>query len=140
MAVAAVVVVIALYFVPIAIAGYRHSRNTALVALFSLVFGFTVIGWIVGLVLAFTGANQAQPRRHRATHSSFSTNDARTSGWKPLERVRCSACRNGWARCPSSMCRNGYLYTGGSSYSGQCTTCGGRGEVRCGVCNGTGFA
>lgn len=54
-----------LYFVPTAVAQYRKSSNTTTVFLVNLFLGWTAIGWIAALVLAFAGDSGAQVRRHR---------------------------------------------------------------------------
>ena len=54
-----------LYFVPTAVAQYRKASNKTTVLLVNLFFGWTFIGWIVALILAFAGDSGEQARRHR---------------------------------------------------------------------------
>jgi len=54
-----------LYFVPTAVAQYRKASNMTTVILVNLFLGWTMIGWIVALILAFAGDSGEQARRHR---------------------------------------------------------------------------
>lgn len=45
---------IALYFIPAIIAGFRHHRNTLAITVLTLMFGWTFLGWVIALVWAFT--------------------------------------------------------------------------------------
>ena len=45
----------ALYLLPAGIALARRHRNVFPIALFNVLFGITGIGWLIALVLAFTG-------------------------------------------------------------------------------------
>jgi len=49
---------IVLYFLPTIIAGLRRSTMTVWVALIDLLLGWTVVGWIVALVMAIASARQ----------------------------------------------------------------------------------
>ena len=49
---------IVLYFLPTIIAGLRRSTMTVWVALIDLLAGWTVVGWIVALVMAIASARQ----------------------------------------------------------------------------------
>jgi len=55
----AIVIVTICYFFPSLIAEVRNSENSILVFLLTLFFGWSVIGWILALIFAFTGR-----RRH----------------------------------------------------------------------------
>ena len=48
-------ILIVLYFTPVAIALARHNRNILAVAITSLILGWTVIGWMLGLGMAILG-------------------------------------------------------------------------------------
>jgi hypothetical protein len=47
-----IVLLILLYFVPTFIAAWRQSRHTLLAVMLNIALGWTIIGWIVALVLA----------------------------------------------------------------------------------------
>jgi hypothetical protein len=53
-----VTALIILYFLPTIIAGLRRSTMTVWVALIDLLLGWTVVGWIVALVMAIASARQ----------------------------------------------------------------------------------
>jgi len=55
------VLLFALYFVPIVIALARKSRRTKDVAITSMIFGWTVIGWFIGLGIALTAPGWNDP-------------------------------------------------------------------------------
>ena len=59
------VVVLIFYFVPTAVAQYRKAANTTTVLIVNLFLGWTVIGWIIALILAFAGDSGAQAKRHQ---------------------------------------------------------------------------
>ena len=67
---------IPLYFLPTLIAAGRHCRNTGIVFLVNLLAGWTAIGWIVALVLAF-GPKRDDP------YSTIGQSYARTLGLAP---------------------------------------------------------
>jgi hypothetical protein len=50
-----VLVLIALYFAPTFVALTRNGPHTLLAVTISLALGWTVIGWIVGMILAVSG-------------------------------------------------------------------------------------
>lgn len=54
-----VIVGIALYFLPTMVAVARHYRSTGSVVVINLLLGWTLIGWVVALALAF-GSNQRE--------------------------------------------------------------------------------
>lgn len=74
-----------LYMLPWAIAATRRSPNSVAVALLTFFLGWTVVGWIVALVLAFTGG----PNRTVVTTFVGTTTQLPPApvGW--------------WASCPS---------------------------------------
>ena len=53
-----VTALIMLYFLPTIFAGLRRSTMTVWVVLINLLAGWTVIGWIVALVMAIASARQ----------------------------------------------------------------------------------
>ena len=63
-----------LYFVPIAVAQYRKASNTTTVVLINIFLGWTIIGWIIALILAFAGDSGDQARRHRELVESIKQN------------------------------------------------------------------
>jgi hypothetical protein len=52
-----VTALIALYFLPTIIAGFRRSTMTVWVVLINLLAGWTVLGWLVALVMAVASAH-----------------------------------------------------------------------------------
>jgi hypothetical protein len=52
-----VIIGIAFYFLPTIVAVARHYRSTGSVVVVNLLLGWTVIGWVVALAMAF-GSNQ----------------------------------------------------------------------------------
>jgi hypothetical protein len=46
--------VVALYFLPAIIAAARHTHNATGILLLNLFLGWTMIGWFVALVMAFS--------------------------------------------------------------------------------------
>lgn len=48
------IILVVLYFVPSFVAWRRHHHNTASIFVLNLFLGFTVIGWVVCLVWAFS--------------------------------------------------------------------------------------
>jgi hypothetical protein len=51
---------IIMYFFPAIVAGIRRHRNATAITVLNLLLGWTLIGWVVSLVWAFT--NQSQPQ------------------------------------------------------------------------------
>lgn len=47
-----VIVLIALYWTPTIVAGVRHVRNLGQVAILNFFLGWTLVGWVVALVMA----------------------------------------------------------------------------------------
>jgi hypothetical protein len=45
------------YFLPTLLAAYRYHTNTTAIFVLNLLLGWTMIGWIVALVWAFTKPN-----------------------------------------------------------------------------------
>ena len=58
-------VLLTLYFLPALIAQHRGRDGLLMIALLNLVLGWTVIGWIVLLVVSFTGESSEQQRARR---------------------------------------------------------------------------
>ena len=48
------------YFIPAAIAYSRKRENSGMVFLLNLLVGWTILGWFVMLVVAFTGETEQQ--------------------------------------------------------------------------------
>ncbi len=44
-----------IYFIPYMVASYRRSRNTLWVFIINLFFGWSLIGWVAALIMAFMG-------------------------------------------------------------------------------------
>jgi hypothetical protein len=57
---AAVVVAIAVYWIPTLAAAFRRSEKATVVFIVNLLLGWTVIGWIVALTIAL--GSEARPR------------------------------------------------------------------------------
>ncbi len=53
-----VVLFLILYFAPLAIAGMRHHHQTGSIAVVNLFLGWTVVGWVVALAMAFSAVRQ----------------------------------------------------------------------------------
>lgn len=53
-----------LYFLPLIVANSRGRQGQVMIGLGNFLLGWTVIGWIVLLVVAFTGEGKAE-RQHR---------------------------------------------------------------------------
>ncbi len=140
------VVIIFLYFTPIFIVGMRRGRYVKLVAILSLMFGFTGIGWLLGLILAFVGKGES-PYGNQSisynTSSSYSHTSTGTPAYNTVDtgqRARCPSCGGtGRQHCTYSACRSGYLYTGGNSFTELCPRCRGSGEEKCSLCSGSGY-
>ena len=49
-----VLVLIVFYFIPSIVAGARNHRNGAAIYVLNLLLGWTLIGWVIALVWAFT--------------------------------------------------------------------------------------
>ena len=78
-----IVVALALYLLPAAIASARHHRNAGPIFIVNLVFGWTLIGWVVCLAWAFS--HQPQPG-HLAPAASgqgyfYEPQAAASAGW-----------------------------------------------------------
>lgn len=52
-------VLAAFYFLPALIAEHRGRDGVALIGVANLLLGWTVIGWLVLLIIAFTGENSS---------------------------------------------------------------------------------
>lgn len=63
------------YFVPTAVAQYRKAANFTTVLLINIFLGWTAIGWIVALILAFAGDSGEQARRHREMMEALNKNN-----------------------------------------------------------------
>jgi len=44
------------YFLPAIIAAVRHTHNSGGILLLNLFFGWTLIGWFIALIMAFSSA------------------------------------------------------------------------------------
>jgi len=66
---------IVLYFIPTAVAQYRKSVNMTTVVLVNIFLGWTVIGWIVALIIAFAGDSGAQVQRHKELIDALNKNN-----------------------------------------------------------------
>jgi 4-amino-4-deoxy-L-arabinose transferase-like glycosyltransferase len=51
---------IGMYFLPSVIAGARQHRNSTAIAVLNIMLGWTVLGWVISLVWAFTNPPKAQ--------------------------------------------------------------------------------
>lgn len=49
------IILTVLYFLPAGIAGTRQHRSAGAITLLNLFLGWTVLGWLVALIWAFTG-------------------------------------------------------------------------------------
>jgi len=49
---------LALYFVPAMVAGARGHQNTAAIFMLNLFLGWTMLGWVIALVWAFTAVEK----------------------------------------------------------------------------------
>ena len=52
---------LALYFLPSIIAGYRKHRNRGAIKALNLLLGWTVVGWVAALVWSFTADTEDKP-------------------------------------------------------------------------------
>ena len=77
------------YFVPTAVAAARHCRNTRMVFLINLLTGWTTVGWVVALVLAF-GPTRDEP------YSSMGESYARSLGLAPTKILLSPDGRHWW--------------------------------------------
>lgn len=93
-----------MYFVPSAVAMYRHKQNLVAIFALNLLLGWTVIGWVASLVWALTNENvpgslsvQSLPTQAPYTTQPFGAQAPQ--GWA------CTACRApvtpGAAFCPN---------------------------------------
>ena len=57
------VVVMGMYFLPSFIASQRGREHASTIAILNLLVGWTVIGWVVLLVLALTGESELQRKQ-----------------------------------------------------------------------------
>ncbi len=57
------VILVALYFVPTICAGVRDSKSTGPIAVLNILFGWTVIVWIVCFIWAFSSAQNTPTRK-----------------------------------------------------------------------------
>lgn len=73
------VVVGALYFVPLIVAMARHVPNIGSVAVINIFLGWTVIGWVVALAMAVRTVPPTQP-------ASVSSRSPRPSPSRPPRR------------------------------------------------------
>lgn len=58
--IAGLLVLLLLYLLPSFIAGGRKHHNTSAITVLNLLLGWTVLGWIISLVWAFTAVNTPQ--------------------------------------------------------------------------------
>jgi len=67
------VLVVALYFLPSIVAAYRGvmiSRRNA-IQVINLFFGWTLIGWLIALVMAFEAKTTKEYERHEAAEEAM---------------------------------------------------------------------
>ena len=62
------------YFIPTFIAHYRKAVNFKTVFWVNLLLGWSGIGWLVALILAFVGDSGAQVQRHREMLAALQRN------------------------------------------------------------------
>ena len=53
-----IITVLVVYFVPTFVAIYRHHHNTAAIIVVDVFLGWTFLGWVVALAMAFTAVKQ----------------------------------------------------------------------------------
>lgn len=57
-----IIIVIALYLLPSIIAAYQKKKNGAAIFILNLLLGWTLIGWVVAIVWAFTYEESVKPK------------------------------------------------------------------------------
>jgi predicted lipid-binding transport protein (Tim44 family) len=55
---------LALYFLPTIVAALRHHHNTAMIAILNFFLGWTFIGWVIFLAMAFGNPSPQQTIIH----------------------------------------------------------------------------
>ena len=58
-----------LYFAPAIIAGWRHHHQAASITVLNLLLGWTILGWIIALIWAFSAVDEARVERLKAEKS-----------------------------------------------------------------------
>lgn len=66
---------IVFYFIPTAVAQYRKSVNITTVALVNIFLGWTIIGWVIALIIAFAGDSGTQIQRHKELIDALNKNN-----------------------------------------------------------------
>lgn len=66
---------IVFYFIPTAVAQYRKSLNMTTVVLVNIFLGWTLIGWVIALIIAFAGDSGAQVQRHKELIDALNKNN-----------------------------------------------------------------
>jgi len=72
----AILILLALYFLPTIIAALRGKSNTAAIFALNLFLGWTLIGWVISLVWSLT-SDPKPPRIERHGNARPVANDAR---------------------------------------------------------------
>jgi hypothetical protein len=62
---------VALYFAPVIVAAVRAIHNGGGVIVVNVLFGWTLIGWVIALVMALTGETQADWEERRAAQKAM---------------------------------------------------------------------
>lgn len=56
-----IVFTLLVYFLPAVVAAFRKHKNTSAVVVLNLFLGWTMIGWVVAMIWAFTNNTEKTP-------------------------------------------------------------------------------
>ena len=77
--------ILAIYFLPTIVG--RNKRNATAILMLNLFLGWTVIGWVIALVWAFTNDTQVQKVVYVETEKEKKNNDEKTYTKEELQKM-----------------------------------------------------
>ncbi len=89
--IALLILLVLLYFLPFAIANHRGRDSQGTIFLLNLLLGWTVLGWLVVLILAWTGENRDQRQTRIA---QLSTMQAQTQAMMEMAKQKSPTISN----------------------------------------------
>ena len=119
-----VLVLIALYFLPGIVASSRHARSAGPAWVINIFLGWTFVGWVVALAMAF-GETRLAPAKQTGYRATGLRDRLAYGVARPEERLRMAESQNGELVTASELtaaqyCPNCGTAAGGANFCPRC--------------------